>query len=207
MDTIQSSGSFIIGLFVAALVLIVVMMVGLMLFSRRMSMRRGAVSPYSHMPMMLGVDLSFSMAHYVEEFLKGQPQPENPPFDMKKAAICQETGRIFPDVVNRGEVIALDWSFLKRRYPGNWVSWGSLPEVPRAMIKMCHRSVERFQMNESCPELRPEAIDRYHAFLKPGPLYVDVATKTLMGWQNVPGTPFEVLVVKKPDYESIDEMI
>jgi len=34
-----------------------------------------------------------------------------------------------------------------------------------------------------------------------------LSSNTFLGWQVVPGTYFEVLVVKKPDFESIDEIL
>ena len=33
---------------------------------------------------------------------------------------------------------------------------------------------------------------------RPGPLYVDIETKVLLGWKVVPGTDLEVLIVQKP---------
>lgn len=156
---------------------------------------------------MLGVDFPKSLTRQVEEFLKGLPQPENGPFDINYAAICRDTKRIFPNAVTRGEVIRLNWDFLDKRYRGNWVSWGSLSEMQQGMIKLHHRSVEGFQLEKSCPNRKPEDIESWYAILRPGPLYVDVATKILLGWQRVPGTDFEVLVVKKPDYDSIDEVL
>jgi hypothetical protein len=53
----------------------------------------------------------------------------------------------------------------------------------------------------------PQEIDSFHALLKPGPLYVDRETKNLLGWKEVPGTEFEVLIVQTPIYESVDQTL
>jgi hypothetical protein len=171
------------------------------------SKKRGSRSPYSKQVMSLGVDKAASVVRLVEGFLLNHSQPENAPFDFTKAAICEQTGRIFPNAVKRGELIQLDWSFLQKRYPGSYVSWGSLTETEQAVIRMCHESMRGFQTQSSCPRPLPKEIDSYHALLKPGPLYVDKSTKILLGWQEVPGTPFEVLIVQKPIYQSIDETL
>ena len=105
------------------------------------SKKRGSLSPYAKKPMMLGVDIAPSMIRFVDEFLLDHPQPDNPPIDFKTAAICPETGRIFPNCVKRGEIVRLDWSFLRKRFPGNYVSWGSLSELEQGTLRMLH---ERF---------------------------------------------------------------
>lgn len=156
---------------------------------------------------MLGVDLPFSIKRQIEEFVKSLPQPENKPFDMTKAAICRETGRIIRDCVVRGEIVRLGSRFLRDRYPGNWVSWGSLSEEKRGLIKLHHREIFGYQMEHSTKNRDPEQMEQYYAVMKPGPLYVDVTTNILLGWQIVPGTNFEVLVIKNPDFESIDEIL
>lgn len=207
MNVVESLGQQAIVFLFLSLVFVILLLCGLLWLGWWVGQKRGSVSPYSKQPMMLGVDLPVSFARQVEEFLKSLPQPENPPFDCTKAAICRQTGRIFPDAVKRGEIIRLGWDFLQNRYPGNWVSWGSLGSTKAAIIRMHHRSMHGFQTEVSCPAARPEAIDQTYAYTKPGPLYVDPTTKMLLGWQIVPGTYFEVLVVKRPDFESIDEIL
>ncbi len=167
----------------------------------------GSLSPYTKKPMSLGVDVAASLQAFVDEFMLAHSQPENSPFDFKKAAICPVTGRIFPDSVMRNEIIKLDWAFLEKRYPGNYVSWGSLLPQHQAIIRLCHESLTGFQLDDSCPKPMPKDVDVFHANLKPGPLYVDLGTKVLLGWKEVPGTYYEVLIVQKPIYESIDETI
>jgi len=206
MPNIESMGGQAIALFFCAIILIVCLMGGLLLFSWWISRTRGSLSPYSKKPMMLGVDLPFSIARYIEEYVKTL-SPENKPFDCSKAAICRETGRIFPNAVKKGEIIRLGWDFLNECCPGNWVSWGSVPEAQRAMIALCHLSLDGYQTEVSSKERLPKNIDMYHALARPGPLYVDVLSKMLLGWKQVPGTTFEILVIQKPEYESIDERL
>lgn len=171
------------------------------------SKKRGSKSLYSKQPMALGVDTASSIVRLVEGFLECHSQPENEPFDFAQAAICEQTGRIFPNTVKRGEMIRLDWSFLQKRYPGNYVSWGSLSETEQAIVRMCHESMQGFQMQVSSPQPLPKDINSYYALTKPGPLYIDKSTKILLGWKEVPDTHFEVLIVQKPIYQSIDETL
>jgi hypothetical protein len=171
------------------------------------STKRGSVSPYSKQPMKLGVDVAPSISRLVEEFLLSHSQPENPPFDFKWAAICEQTGRIFPDAVGRGERVRLDWDFLQKRFPGSFVSWGSLSEMEQAQIRLVHESMQGFQTQTSCPQSMPKEISSYYALAKPGPLYVDRATKILLGWKEVLHTDYEVLIVQRPIYDSIDQTL
>lgn len=207
MTTIDQLGTIAIWFFFGSILLILAILIGLLYIGYRVTTTRGSLCPYCKKPLMLGIDLPKSMAIYVEEFMKTLPQQENPPIDFTKAAICNDTGQIFTDCVGRGEIIRLDWDFLAKRYKGNWVSWGSLPEVTKAMIRLCHRSPDGFQFEHSSPKAAPREVDAFYGSVRPGPLYVDVATKTFLGWQRVPGTYFEVLVVKKPDYDTIDETL
>jgi hypothetical protein len=92
----------------------------------------------------------------------------------------------------------VDWNFLQKRYPGKYVSWGSLTEDQKKEVREQHVSLEGFQTEFSCPEPMPRAIEPKYAFIKPGPLYVDIDHKVLLGWKEVPGTEMEVLIVQKP---------
>src|SRR5262245_61723407 len=85
-----------------------------------LSKTRGSLSPYTKKPLILGVDVAPSIRKYVETFLLSHSQPENTPFDFARAAFCERTGRIFPECVNKGEIIKLKWDFLRKRYPGNY---------------------------------------------------------------------------------------
>ena len=180
---------------------------GLLFFGWWVTQKRGSLSPFSKRPMMLGIDLPFSIRRQIEEYIKSLPQPENQPIDISKAAICRETSRIIKDAVFRGEIIRLGPRFMNDRYPGNWVSWGSLSQQQQGIVKLHHREVSGYQMEHSSRNRRPQEAEQYYAVMKPGPLYVDVSTNTFLGWQAVPGTYFEVMVIKKPDFESIDEIL
>ena len=169
--------------------------------------RRGDTCPYTHEPMCLGVDVAASLAAYVNAFLIEQEQPDNPEIDFERAAYCPKTGRIFPDCVRPGEQISLSWDFIKRRYPGTFISWGALPEEERGVIKLLHDSFESFQTEKNSSKLRPEDVENEYATALPGPLYVDKSKKVLMGWKKVPGTYFEVLVVQKPKFQSLEETL
>lgn len=207
MDSIESLGQNAIFLLFFSFFLMIGVFSFLLWIGWWSSTKRGSPSPYTKKPMKLGVDIACSVTRLVEEFMLSHPQPENKPFDFRYAAICYETGRLFPDCVTKGEIIRLDWSFIQKRYPGKYVSWGSLDEMEKAHIKLCHESLAGFQTEHSCPNPVPQDITSAFSLLKPGPLYVDRQTKVLMGWKEVHDTEFEALIVQKPIYESIDETL
>lgn len=171
--------------------------------------RRGDVSPYTKSPMRLGGDVARSLAEQVNAFLEEQPQPGNPPIDFELCSYCPITGRCFPLTVSPPpfEQVSLSWDFIKRRSSGTFVSWGSLSEEERGVLKLLHDSVDEFQTENSSSHPRPEDVEEQYALLSPGPLYVDRQTKILLGWKRVPGTYFEVFVLQRPRYEHIDETL
>lgn len=123
---------------------------------------------------------------------------DNGLFDLSRAAICRTTGRIFPDSVTWHGSIRVDWNFLQKRYPGEYVSWGSLTQEQKTIIKEKHLSLEGFQTEFSSPKSSPRLIEPQYAYASPGPLYVDIRTGILLGWKCVPDTELEVLIVQKP---------
>lgn len=157
-----------------------------------------SVSPYSRQPMRRGSDISYDAALKVLKFLYNKRQYDNRIFGLKKAAICRETGRIFPNAVTWYGKIKVDWSFLNKRFPGRYVSWGSLTYEQQEIIRLSHGSLALFQTDHSSPRYSPAAVEAEYAFLKPGPLYVDLENNILLGWQCVPDTDLEVLIVQKP---------
>lgn len=164
----------------------------------RISQRTQAVSPYTGVPLRRITEVSYYSAERILRYLYEMHQYDNRIFKLRKAAFCRETGRIFQDCITIFDTIKIDWSFLQKRFRGNWVSWGSLHEDQKKAIQDVHASLDKFQTFESSPTPSPRGIEPEYAYTKPGPLYVDPETKILLGWQIVPGTEFEVLVVQKP---------
>jgi hypothetical protein len=196
MNDIETLGQGAVIVLILSFAAVIVVMGGLLWFGWWVSRKRGSVSPYTKKPMALGID----------EFMLSHPQPDNPPIDFETASICPDTGRIFPNTVVRG-IVLLDWNFIQRRYPGRFVSWGSLSDYEKATIKLCHDTLAGYQYETSCPKPIPRDIDAYYAQQKPGPLYVDRQTKILLGWKEVPGTELEVMIVQLPIYENIDQTL
>lgn len=159
---------------------------------------RPGVSPYSGLPLRRGEDLSFAAKEKIYRMLFDMHEYDNRLFDLNRAAVCRETGRVFFDAVTWFDSVFVDWTFLKKRYPGNYVSWGSLTDQQKQAVKGMHQSLEGFQTEKSSPNPAPRMIEPEYAFEKPGPLYVDWETKVLLGWKEVPDTNFEVLIVQKP---------
>ncbi|MDP1881072.1 MAG: hypothetical protein Q8K60_09065 [Parachlamydiaceae bacterium] len=162
------------------------------------SARSQGESPYTGLPLRTATDLSYYAAEKVLRFLFNFHQYDNRVFKLRKAAYCRETGRIFQDCVNFFNVIQVDWTFLQKRYPGNYVSWGSLTDTQQESVRNRHDSLEGFQTMISSPTAAPRMVEPDYAYTKPGPLYVDIHTNVLLGWKIVPGTDLEVLVVQKP---------
>jgi hypothetical protein len=157
--------------------------------------------------MRLGIDVARSIAGMVHAFLEEQSQPKNPKIDFVRAAYCPVTGRIFPECVSPAEQVELSWNFINQRCEGTFVSWGSLSEEEKGIVKILHDSFEGFQTEQSSSHHRPEDIEEDLVSLSPGPLYVDRKTKVVMGWKKVPGTYFEVLIVQQPSFQSLEETL
>lgn len=164
----------------------------------KLTQRSQTVSPYTGVPLRRTTEISYYSAERILKYLYDLKQYDNRIFKLSRAAFCRETGRIFQDCVTIFDTVKVDWNFLQKRYAGNWVSWGSLNKEQQDAIREVHGSLDKFQTLESSPNPSPRAIEPEYAYTKPGPLYVDLETKILLGWQIVPGTEFEVLVVQKP---------
>ena len=156
------------------------------------------LSPYSQLPLRRARELSYDSKLRVLRYLFELRQFDNRIFEFKKAALCRETGRIFQDAITWYDTIKLDWTFLQKRYPGRYVSWGSLTPEQQEIVKSRHDTLAGFQVEYSSPNPKPKAIELKYALAKPGPLYVDIDTYVLLGWKIVPETDLEVLIVQKP---------
>lgn len=164
----------------------------------RYSHRQTCLSPYSGMPLRRGSDLSYYSVERVLRYLYELQDYSNRIFDLRYSAVCRETGRIFPNSITWFDTISVDWDFLQRRRPGNYVSWGSLSQDQQEYIYKIHGSLKGFQTEKSSQIPLPKAVEPIYALAKPGPLYVEIDTYVLMGWKVVPGTELEVLIVQHP---------
>lgn len=179
------------------------LLMGILFFSRWMSRHDSCPSPYTGTPLRRASTLSYSAMVKVLRYLNGFHQYDNRIFLFRKASFCRETERIFPNSITWYDAIRLDWNFLNERYPGNWVSWGSLADDQKAEIYYLHDSLEGFQVQYSSKKPSPRQVEPEYAYMKPGPLYVDLDTKILMGWKLVPDSDLEVLIVQKPKPKAI----
>lgn len=191
-------GEYDVIFFTFALLVVFLLIVAAFFWSAWASKHSVSKSPYSGLPLRRASEIPYEGAKKVLQYLYDRHEYDNRLFDIKRAAFCRETGRIFPDSVTRLDTIYVDWNFLRKRFPGNYVSWGSLTAVQQTVILSYHESLEGFQTEYSSPNPAPSAIEKEYAYMKPGPLYVDMDTKVLLGWQEVPDTEFEVLIVQKP---------
>lgn len=187
-----------IALFGIFILVVVLVMSAFCIYGVWLSRRKDSLSPYTRLPMSRGSDLSYYAAEQALRFLYYMHQYDNRIFNIRRAAVCRETGRIFPNAITWYGKIQVDWTFLQKRYPGKYVSWGSLTGDQKESVCNAHDSMEGFQIEFSSPYPQPKAIEAKYAFTKPGPLYVDIETNVLLGWKCVPETDLEVLIVQKP---------
>lgn len=160
--------------------------------------RRDSASPYTGLPLRRASELTYISKAKVERYLKQLRQYDNRPFNLNKAAFCRDTGRIFPNCATWTGNLYCDWSFLQKRYPGTYVSWGSLSHAQKEDLQRAHGPLTGFQTELSSPQQLPRMIDEQYVFAKPGPLYVDLDTQVLLGWKSVPETDLEVMIVQQP---------
>lgn len=160
--------------------------------------RRVAACPYTGRPLRRALEIPFLSMYRIRRYMDANQDFYNRPFSFRTAAFSRETGRIYPDSVNwRGE-IHVDWSFLLKRFPGHFVSWGSLSLEKQRLIREKHTALTGFQTERSSARPAPQEAEKELMYLIPGPLYVDPDTGVLLGWKRVPETPFEILVVQRP---------
>lgn len=167
-------------------------------FSWKLTHRSVDPSPYTGMPLRRGSDIGDYSAEKIYKYLHQLQQYDNRMYNLKKASYCMETGRIFPNSITWLESIRVDWSFIQKRYKGHYVSWGSLTKDQQDAIRKEHGALSGYNTEYSSSNPLPRLIEPEFAYSKPGPLYVDVNTHILLGWKQVPGTEFEVLIVQKP---------
>lgn len=200
MGVLAEISGIYVALYAVAVLLGFLTLIGISIFFLWLQRRRerGALSPYTGTPLRRASEISYWTAIKVLKFLYYMHQYDNRIFDLNKAAVCRETGRIFPNCINRLDIMHVDWNFLSKRHPGNYVSWGSLTLAQQEMILKLHGNLKGFQTEESSPTPSPRRIERPYVYTIPGPLYVDIEKKTVLGWVCVPETDLEVLVVQKP---------
>ncbi len=99
-----------------------------LIYNHWINRRSVCPSPYTKNPLRKGTDLHWLTTEKVLRFLYHLHDYHNQMFDINKAAYCRETGRIFPDSVTWSGAVKVDWGFLQKRFPGQFVSWGRLTE-------------------------------------------------------------------------------
>lgn len=184
--------------FSVAILAVFVTLVFFCFFAWWLSHRPPSVSPYTKMPLRKASEIPYEAKIKVLKFLYYLKEYDNRIFEFRNAAVCRETGRIFPNAITWYGAIKVDWKFLYKRYPGKYVSWGALTQDQQEAVRDSHDTLEGFQTENSSSNLLPRDVEAKYAFEKPGPLYVDIETNVLLGWKSVPDTDLEVLIVQKP---------
>lgn len=184
--------------FSIAILAVFVLLLFLFFVNNRLRNREVSPSPYTGLPLRRGEDLSYDSKLAILRYLYNFHEYDNRIFEIRQAAYCRETGRVFFNALTFFDTLEVDWKFLVKRFPGNWVSWGSLTSLQQEAIINSHHTLEGYQIDNSSPAPSPRGITKEYCYTRPGPLYVDVETKILLGWKQVPNTQLEVLIVQKP---------
>jgi hypothetical protein len=167
--------------------------------SYRLQNQKPSPCPYTGKMLRPGEYVPLSSAIKIMRFLYYDIHNfDNRVFPLKRSMICRDTGRIFQDCVTWWGSSHVDWNFIQKRYPGTYVSWGSLSSDLQREFKERHHSLEGFQTEFSSANVNPKDVEERFVYRKPGPLYCDIESKVLVGWKCVPNTPYEVLIVQKP---------
>lgn len=192
---ITSDDTFLI---VIGVFLVFTGLLALFVFGWWFAKKERGLSPYTGQPLRFGTDLHWFSKERVLKFLFERSDYYNQLINFEKAAYCRETGRIFTHCVTWYGAIKVDWGFIQKRVQGNFVSWGSLEPDQQQIIREQHGSLENFQTEFSSTRPAPNQVEEPFIYRRPGPLYVDINTGILVGWQCVPETELEVLIVQRP---------
>lgn len=184
--------------FFTAIIMVFLALLLFFIFGWWINRREVGYSPYTEHPLRRAIGIPYMTRERVYRYLFEHQDGDNRMFDLDQAAICRETGRMFPNAWTWYGSSTVDWNFIQKRYPGHFVSWGSLTDVQKFSIIDKHDSLEGFQTEFSSPTPSPRNVEDAYIRMKPGPLYVDMDTTVLMGWKGIPETDLEVLVVQKP---------
>lgn len=169
--------------------------------------QRDSLCPYTGAPLRRAEQLSYYAKEQILRFLYEHNSYENKMFKLNRAGLCRETCRIFPNALTWYDTLYVDWTFLQKRHPGSYVSWGSLTLEQQESIRRLHGSLKGYQTVFSSRNPSPREVESDYVFAKPGPLYVDVETQTLLGWKLIPGTDYEVLIVQRPPKTILPESL
>jgi len=193
----EDSGTWVVLLSVAIMATFAVL-ITVFWYTWKSFKRAGAVSPYTGSPLRKATDLPYFSVERIFKYLNSYHQYDNRIFLLKRAMFCRDTGRVFQNTISWLNIENVNWSFLIKRFPGYYVSWGSLTHDQQQLIREAHDSLDGYQTETSCPFPSPREITPEYIYVKPGPLYVDFNSKILLGWKVVPGTELEVLILQKP---------
>jgi hypothetical protein len=139
--------------------------------------------------------LSFAAIEKVFRFLNRIHDEYNERFDLKRATICLKTGRIFPNTINRFGIIKIPENYIIHYAKTPLILYASLDKKIKGFLYEKDKVLQGYQTYTNLDSSKLE-IEKSVELMKPGPLYLDPKTGFFLGWQIVPGTSLELLVVK-----------
>lgn len=155
-------------------------------------------SPFSGLPLRKGGELSFFAEKKLHEFYMSLPRHFNQTPKLDKSTICTSTGRIFPNSISKFGATSNPKDIFLNYPKGDYILWQELSDPLKKTIIENHDSIKGFQINQLPKYTKEQPLNHKFAHIKPGPLFVDLKTKALLGWKEIPETNLETLVYQPP---------
>ena len=130
-----------------ALFLVLIGLLTSFIFGWWLSRRNSTPSPYTNHPLRYGSDLNYRTVEKVLRFLYDMRDYHNRMFVLNRAAICRDTGRIFPEAITWCGSIKVDGDFLQKKFLGKFVSWGSLTLDQQEIVIIRHKKLDGFKVD------------------------------------------------------------
>lgn len=161
-------GSFTAGMVFSFLLILIILYAGW-----KWTNGRWGKSPFTGANLKLGSELTFDAANKVSRYMLDHSSDQNPGFDITRAAICPDTGRIFPNAIGELEIPKVSKNYLVHLAKGEWTPVSSLSDKGKERL-----------INH---------VEDFSSYAQDS-LYIDLNTATLIGWKRVPGTSLQLLI-------------
>lgn len=159
---------------------------------------RKTKSPFSHYEYLMPAEqLHFTAMQYVHQFLQNHPYSQMK-VDLTSTLVCRKTGRIFSCDTKCRRTMKSAECYLMQHYSGVLVPWSTLNQEQKQNFVARHSCLKHFQLHPSGANTAFSYSDWTSADMKPGPLFVDLEAGVAVGWQCIPHTNLEIIIVQPP---------
>ncbi len=182
MQTLQSVFQGSLGYSLLGLLAVGVLLLAAASFFYWWIYQRKARSPFTGKKLLPATCILYPAAEKIALFMQAEKQV---PIDWEQATFCPDTRRIFPKSLNQLGAVALPSPYWRGVYDKpSLTAWLFLTDEQKDEMFQLHGAIKGFQLGHQ---------------KRPGPLFVDLKSKTLVGWKQVPDTDIEVLIVHYPE--------